>query len=451
LTCGNGCREAARVLGLLGLPNDTTMESRSFGIIEDRISPALQKLGEDVMLDNLTEEVRLTVSANDFKVWKDALDEGTMELLQSQYPAIGASYDMAWQQRNSVNRYNSPSGHRLLVGARTRKPIAMAVKSKYCNYYCKAWKKQPMNDGLDPPPHNCCKNHDGSSSSMEPVACLEMVKDLHYNKMVNVGRICCDANASTRSMMQWSNADFMKNSNTTNVPKVQITKGPNKGNLQDRPDRGKLPAEIPEPLFVADPNHRRKVFTGELIALAGAKVADKATMTRMDSTRLGKNFGYMVRALKTTREDQYMNAGRAVLEHHVDDHSFCGPWCARKRMTEAQRQVKDRYYRSKTKDVSGKLSRFVTLDRLKEVAHRMDTQVNESFNNTASWFAPKNKVYCGSQSLRNRLSIAIGINTLGLYEYYKRLFAVLDVPTTKNIEHFLRVKDNTRNTATRGY
>jgi hypothetical protein len=36
---GDGGAEAGRVLGLLGLPNDTTMESRSFPTIEERINP----------------------------------------------------------------------------------------------------------------------------------------------------------------------------------------------------------------------------------------------------------------------------------------------------------------------------------------------------------------------------------------------------------------------------
>jgi hypothetical protein len=135
------------------------------------------------------------------------------------------------------------------------------------------------------PLHNCTKNHDGSSSAMEPLACLEMVTELYFKRSVVVGAICIDDDdASTRSMLKWSNANYMNNTNTTEVPKVPISKGPNKGKLQDRPDRGRLPAEIPEPLFLADPNHRRKVLTGELIALASSKVADKATMTRMDST-----------------------------------------------------------------------------------------------------------------------------------------------------------------------
>jgi hypothetical protein len=64
-----------------------------------------------------------------------------------------------------------------------------------------------------------------------------------------------------------------------------------------------------------------------------------------------------------------------------------------------------------------KLQQFITLDRLIEVSHGLDTQVNESFNQSASWFAPKNKVYCASMSLTNRLSMAVGINTLGVSEY----------------------------------
>jgi hypothetical protein len=39
ITCGDGGAEAAKLLGLLGLANDTTMETRSFQIIEERIGP----------------------------------------------------------------------------------------------------------------------------------------------------------------------------------------------------------------------------------------------------------------------------------------------------------------------------------------------------------------------------------------------------------------------------
>lgn len=53
LSCGDGGAEAARMLGLLGLPNDTTMETRSFPLIEERIGPAIRVLGEEIIHENL--------------------------------------------------------------------------------------------------------------------------------------------------------------------------------------------------------------------------------------------------------------------------------------------------------------------------------------------------------------------------------------------------------------
>jgi hypothetical protein len=414
ISSGDGGVEAARVLGLMGLPNDTTMETRQFPMIEERISPFVQKLAKDILLENLTEEVRLCFEASpdhhvlDFNNWKQALTDKTVVIPPARFAKIDVSFDMGWQQRSSGNRYASPSGDALLVGARTRKPVAIDIKSKKCNF-CSAWDRNKKTEG-DPPEHNCRKNHNGSSSSME--ACLLMVVDLYNNANCIVFRICADDDASTRSLLRWSNADYMRNNGTTEVPKVFVTKGPNKGvKQQPRPDRGRLPGHIPEPLFVADPNHRRKVFTGELLTLKMSKVATRFTMTKMDCTRLGKNFGYMVRTLKRRPEAEWEGAGRAVIEHHFDNHEFCGEWCPRKRQGQEERDAKARYYRSKTEDaklyavLNNITSRFITLDRLKEVAHGMDTQINESFNNTASWFAPKNKVYCGSESLANRLSL----------------------------------------------
>jgi hypothetical protein len=74
----------------------------------------------------------------------------------------------------------------------------------------------------------------------------------------------------------------------------------------------------------------------------------------------------------------------------------------------------------------------------------MDTQINESFNNTASWLAPKNKVYCGTGSLRNRISIGIGINTIGTLAYFERLYKALGIVVTPNVQHYLKFKDVNR-------
>jgi predicted small secreted protein len=452
LSCGDGGADAGRILALLGLPNNTTMEKRSFPIIEERIAPVIQLLTRDILLENLKEEVRKTVSSpNDFDIWLQSIDPTSGIVLDKEnYPKLRVSFDMAWQQRNSGNRYASLSGHALFVGGFTRRPIGFVIKSKLCNF-CSAWKKKAVDDAEEVPDHVCYKNHNGSSGAMEPIACLELTIEMYDVFHCAVTLICADDDSSTRALLKWSNADYMKNNNTTIQPMVPITRGPNKGSLHPRPDRGQLPSHIPEPSFVADPNHRKKVLTGELIALDKAKVSEKATMTRMDSTRLGKNFGYMIRTLKNLDVSEYCKAGAAVLEHHFDNHEHCGPWCRRKTMTTAQLESSTRYYRCKTADaklykiLADKINRFTTLERLQEVAHGMDTQVNESFNNTASWFAPKNKVYCGSSSLTNRLSIALGINSLGLKEYFKRLFKRLGIRCSSNVLHSLQTRDRSRN------
>jgi hypothetical protein len=454
LSCGDGCTEAARLLGMLGLPNDTTMQSRSFKNIEERIADKLQQLSDDILEENLIEEVRLsTADPIDFDLWKQSIIAGSNVVLsKARYPGISCSFDMGWQQRSSGVRYNSPSGHALLVGAHTRKPVAFVLKSKRCNY-CFQWKKKMkgIEDPFPPLPHKCTRNHESSSSAMEPQACLSMVVSTFDRYHVVVERICADDDSSTRALLKWSNADYMRNNNTTIQPTVPKTKGKEKGKLHIRPDRGQLPPHVPEPLFVADPNHRKKVLTGEFMKILNDKVANKFTFTKVDATRIGKNFAYMVRQLPKMQEEEYETAGKAVLAHHFDNHEFCGPWCRRKvLLARGQEDKKKRFYRSMDKDglLHSKLqeivARFITVDRLKEVAHGMDTQVNESFNNTFSWVAPKNKVYCGSSSLHNRLSLAIGINSLGMKLYFGRLYKRLGIIMTPNVTHYLTVKETSR-------
>ena len=74
----------------------------------------------------------------------------------------------------------------------------------------------------------------------------------------------------------------------------------------------------------------------------------------------------------------------------------------------------------------------------------MDTNANESINNTISYFAPKNRVYCATRLLQNQIAIAIGILSLGFLPYFCRLFKALGIAMTPNTLHFLEVRDGTR-------
>ena len=152
--------------------------------------------------------------------------------------------------------------------------------------------------------------------------------------------ICCGDDSSVRADCQWSNKDYLKNNNTTELPQVVITRGKNKGKLQDCPNKGKLPAGILELRFIADPNHKQKQFTADLIALDTLSVKVKQMMTKMDTTRLGKNFGYMARSLPHLPKDQYCRSAKAVLDY--DKHDICGSWCPRKNTSLQQQQAKQK-------------------------------------------------------------------------------------------------------------
>ena len=172
ISIGDAHTEAGWLLGLLGLPNDTTMMNRSFGMIKERIGPMLRQLCEEVLLENIDEEAKLSMNEVDYNVWKLWKDGETIgDLPPDRWPQIDASYDMAWQQKGSEHVYNSQSGHGTLFGSNSRKVIGLVVKSKLCSY-CNAFtKKHPE---VDVPPHHCWKNHVGSSGSMESSGAVEV-------------------------------------------------------------------------------------------------------------------------------------------------------------------------------------------------------------------------------------------------------------------------------------
>jgi hypothetical protein len=276
-------------------------------------------------------------------------DESTLGALPvDRMPQLDASYDMAWQQKGSGHQYNSQSGHGSLFGRYSRKIIGLVIKCKLC-CVCTSWKRK-HGDDLEVPDHHCWKNHDGSSGSMESSGAVQVIVEAFEKNKVVIKRLCCDNDSSIRADCQWSNADYLMNNSTDVLPKVPISKGKNKGKLQDRLDKGKLPSHVPEPLFVADPNHHRKGLNGELIKLDTSRADIKMTMTRMDSTRIAKNFGYMACTLKERPETEFVAAGKACLEHHFDCHTYCGDWCKRKDQSPEQLTASVKYYRCKEKD-----------------------------------------------------------------------------------------------------
>jgi len=366
------------------------------------MSPVTHQLAEECMRMNLEKEVqRVFGDASDneglllFDQWKAG------NLADNLLPEVSFATDMSWQGRSSGRTHNSLSGHTLLIGGVTRlSAVLHEYQSKKCNY-CTHWNRH---NGVDeePPEHDCTLNFEGASGAMEPVAVLHMVVDV-------------------------------KN-----------------GNEVPRPDKGELPADMKEPTFLADPSHRKKSLKNIIYTLISKTKEHRLGCSKMDAIHIGTNFAHMSRSLPNKPESEFVDAGKAVIEHHFDCHAYCSDWCRRKPLTDDQRQASTKFYRCKTKDkklyewLQEKLARFLTLDALKEVGHGMDALVNESFNNTAAWLAPKNKVYSGSLSLRNRIDVAIIITTLGLKVFYERILQGFGIPITEDIKHFVNIINNKR-------
>ena len=447
LACGDGGKEGERILGFLGLPNSTTMEKRTFPVVEERLSATIQGVTNDICKENLSQAVKNFYGDRKrgddllFALWEQQVSNPTEVILDPQeFPRLMASTDMAWQKRSSGHRYDSMSGDAFLIESQTRLPIFWCVKSKLCSV-CQRHKH-----GATAPvrPHACRINHEGSAGSMEPLAVLDMVIEA-YDNFVVIDTLITDDDSSMKAKLKWSNDDYMLNTNTTERPKI-VNKN---GNLY-RPNHGALTRHIPEPKFMADPNHRKKTLNGELYRHFKKRKAERSGLTKVDILRIVTNFAYMVRTLHATPVEDHPSCGKAVVEHHFDNHEDCGDFCKRKALSATEKAASKKVYRNKEKDedlykfLTATVARFITPDALKEVAHGSDTQVNESLNNSVTWFAQKNKTYAATSSLANRVCLALGIYSVGYEVFFVRLFERCGINIPDDLRYYLKKQEKTR-------
>ena len=108
-------------------------------------------------------------------------------------------YDMGWNKRSSGNKYDSISGHGFLLGGNLRKILNYRIMSKSCTKCAIAerMKQEPIE-------HECPKNHQGSSKSMECEAIYLMVKDSFYNQQFTCSVIVSDDDSTMRSNLKHS-------------------------------------------------------------------------------------------------------------------------------------------------------------------------------------------------------------------------------------------------------
>jgi len=218
---GIGGEHAATLAAFLDLP-DAHKWNRQVSILECFTHPTINNVRMYAEQMGTDEEINATLNSPDNPI--------EQELLEADVPLhhVRALYDMGWQVRSSGNKYASPTGHGLLLGAITRKVMDSVTYYKKCATCTKD------KDGKRKP-HNCVKNYEGSSKSMEAAGLVEMLNRMPIQKHVSIAANISDDDSKARS-------------------KVQHTD--NGGQLS----------------FLADPSHRKRVFALAIYNLASAPV-----------------------------------------------------------------------------------------------------------------------------------------------------------------------------------
>ena len=131
---------------------------------------------------------------------------------------------MGWQKRSSGRRYDSSGGHAFIIGERSKGIIGMVLYSKACQKCDAAEKRREEAEE-----HECPKNFEGSSKSMEASAILKMVEDAFYNCFFIIDVIVSDNEITMRAVRK----------HPSKVSRGQFLKS----------SEGKLHEDTPEPSF----------------------------------------------------------------------------------------------------------------------------------------------------------------------------------------------------------
>ena len=170
MSTGGGHAHLKETMSVLGVP---TMTKKAFVATESAIDKCWWQSLEESMREAAEEEKRIAIERGSYH-------QGV--------PAITVILDAGWSKRSHKHSYNAKSGVGIIVGMETKKLLYVGVRNKYCSVCARADTK-----GEEPPQHECHKNWDGSSSSMETDIIVQGFKEaetkygLRYTKFVGDG------------------------------------------------------------------------------------------------------------------------------------------------------------------------------------------------------------------------------------------------------------------------
>ena len=394
--CGNA--ESETIINFLDLPHGSTFKKSTFSRIQSALRKEIVFISDESMEEATAKEVEATVSEDLYKKWLKK--ENVRNDIK-----LTISYDMGWNKRSSGHKYDSISGHGFVVGGLTKKIMNHRCLSKCCSTCDKAKKKN-----VTPKQHECPRNHDGSSKSMETEAIFRMVKDACYQKNYTIATIISDDDSTMKANLRHS----LKEKVSAGLMEKNEWPKTKKGNLKT--DNGRLPLDILEPAFLADFNHRVKTVGKRFYELAKASKKKSDVDTGL-ARRMKLNWGTMMKQVRhmnwEKNKKEIEEKLSAPVEHIFGNHKFCGKWCyALKAEQEGKKYVpgnnlpifsKTGPHAKMYQQLKDAVEPFQTEQQVRETLHNYDTQHNEAMNMAVSRYVPKFKHYGTTMALDTRV------------------------------------------------
>ena len=455
---GAGASDCGVLLSFLNLPSAASFQSKSFIRIESCLRPTIKKLTQQSIERALKEEIVKTIEEEEKEptVRKSLLEQFKSNALDKEKVPLTICYDMGWNKRSSGTRYDSVSGHGIMIGGYTKKVIGFKSMSKECSV-CSNFEKQKKKDEelVNPPEHECTKNHDGSSKSMECEAILQLVTEAFIERNFMVGTIVADDDTTMKKTLRHN---YKENVRLGLLKKEDWPKN-KKGKYIAS---GRLPNSVTPPHFLADFNHRVK-SVGRAVYELALMSKSQSMVDKNLAKRMKQYWSKMLQQIKKLHCEKDWNEiqerVRAPLEHVFNNHEFCQEsWCyALQARKENKVYVPDpkRPFYSKEDDskmylqLGESLQKFQKKENVRECFHSFDTQKNEAVNNVIARVAPKFKHFGTTPALDTRICTVVGSTNMGYKKFYNDLIkllvnseAITDTVIAKGIKRIDLIKNN---------
>jgi hypothetical protein len=416
--CGVGRQDGTVMAGLLKL-NVNPMRRR-WTEIQETLAKAIIKVGLEVLDENLFIECRLSHLHEE----------------KGRY-ALEVASDTRWDKRGSTRRYDSLSGCSVAFGLRANLLIGIESMSSACIKCSKH---------IEHDADICPRNYEGSSKGMEASGAAKIVNRLFQNEehKCYVASLVTDDDSSVRKILTHSYRDQVEASAMTDA------EWPRYANGKKKPDNGMLPLLHPEICFLADKGHRVRGYSRFIFAEAIKSIAKGCGCTKIDAERMKRRLSWTLRLHCFGTYEDFQTAVLAVLEHHFNNHQYCGDWCQATSGTMEEVRASRLRFRCKeqNKELYDVLKKhhelFMEESKLRQLFHHYDTNTVEGFNKFLTKFLPKDRTYCRTIENRARTMLAVGLQSIGYRQFYQRVFALTGIKMTDDdiTNLFLRSEDS---------